>query len=93
MQLDRMHSILLVYERGEGVTKTVSRLMKLYETSFKYSINGPMRVNINEQTLKWKICFVKKIVCVRNFFEFSTQKSVKESGNFKNFFSIAHMCY
>jgi hypothetical protein len=28
MQLDRMYSILLAYERGEEVTKTESSLMK-----------------------------------------------------------------
>jgi hypothetical protein len=48
MQLDRMYSILLVYERGEEVTKTESSLMKPDETSFKCSINRPMRMNINE---------------------------------------------
>jgi len=48
MQLDRMYSILLVYERGEEVTKTESSLMKPDETSFQCSINGPIRMNINE---------------------------------------------
>jgi hypothetical protein len=47
MQLDRMYSILLVYERGEEVTKTESSLMKPDETSFKCSINGPIHMNIN----------------------------------------------
>jgi hypothetical protein len=47
MQLDRMYSVLLVYERGEEVTKTESSLMKPDETSFQYSINGPIRMNIN----------------------------------------------
>jgi hypothetical protein len=50
MQLDRMYSILLVYERGEVVTKTESSLMKPDKTSFQCSIyyNGPIRMNINE---------------------------------------------
>jgi hypothetical protein len=37
-----------------------------------------------EETLKRKICFVKKMVRDRIllfFFKFSTQKSIKESGN------------
>jgi hypothetical protein len=42
MQLDRMYSILLVYETGEEVTKTESSLMKQDETSFQCSINGPI---------------------------------------------------
>jgi hypothetical protein len=49
-----MYSILLVYERGEEVTNTESSLMKPDETSFQCSINGPIRMNINEQTLKRK---------------------------------------
>jgi hypothetical protein len=62
MQLDRMYSILLVYERGEEVTKTESSLMKPAEISFQCSINGPVRMNIKKLNLKRKICFVKKMV-------------------------------
>jgi hypothetical protein len=67
MQLDRMYSILLVYERGEEVTKTESGLMKPDEISFQFSINGPVRMNINEETLKPKICFVKKWYVIEFF--------------------------
>jgi hypothetical protein len=48
MQLDRMYSILLAYERGDEVTKTESSLVKPDETNFECSINGPIRMNINE---------------------------------------------
>jgi hypothetical protein len=48
MKLDRMYSILLVCEREEEVTKTELSLMNPDETSFQCSINGPIRMNINE---------------------------------------------
>jgi hypothetical protein len=48
MQLDGMYSILLVYVRGEEVTKTESSLMKPDETSFQSCINGPIPMNIDE---------------------------------------------
>jgi hypothetical protein len=46
--MDRLYNTLLVCESGEEVTKTESSLMKSDETNFQCSINGSIRMNINE---------------------------------------------
>jgi hypothetical protein len=77
-----MYSILLVYERGEEVTKTESSLMKPDEISFQCSIHGPICMNIKEYTLKRKICFVKKMVRDRIFY-FLIQRTQIYKGKWK----------